>query len=187
MTRVQVVDFPIGTPDAVVRLTDPDLLGPVAGQPVAVKFTIAKQNLRPVFAPVALASERAARTKAFSGEMSGEPLSADIKRMNCIEYVADVLSRAFAALGASGTWDGIESEWRSESLRLSANNPEGPLDDIGAVLMCVLQRQLRWVALFWAPASVELDENDAKTGGAESWKVMRDSAPYFRVQLETSM
>lgn len=136
---------------------------------LALKPTVAAQ--KPGFADVAAGHARSIDDKQseqikakgegdYTGTKSGE---SGKKKTSCIGYVLDVLAQTFASIGKTADWDRI---------RKQAYRQSGAGGIKGTELMKVLQSELGWVGVFWAPDTKSGDgENDysarkAKTKGS---------------------
>ncbi len=104
---------------------------------------------------------------AYTGSQSGERGK---KKTSCIGYVLDVLAKTFASIGKSADWDRI---------RKTAYRQSGDAGIKGTELMKVLQAELGWVGVFFAP--------DTKSGDGEhdySAKKAKSKGSYYGIQVD---
>ena len=93
----------------------------------------------------------------YTGSQSGQRGK---KITSCIGYVLDILAQTFASVGKSADWDRV---------RRKAYQQSGASGIKGTELMKVLQSELGWTGVFWAPDTKSGDgENDYSARKAKS-------------------
>jgi hypothetical protein len=104
----------------------------------------------------------------YTGSQSGERGK---KVTSCIGYVLDILKMTFASVGKSADWDRVRRKTYQQS---------GAAGIKGTELMKVLQAELGWVGVFWAPDSKSgVGENDYSARKAKS------KGSYYGINVDT--